>query len=440
MMMTEECPCTLHETEFFEPIPKQVVLDKGQWVDIHPLNNLSTDGPIEFDINGSADEFIDLNNTMLQIRVKIVNAAGDADLVATDVVAPINNWLHSMFSDIILNISGKVVEGGSHHYPYKAYLTNLLTHNKTSKETQLKTSGWYKDTANKMNEDATANNGLKERKALIGESKVVELCGPLLLDFMLQNKYLIPNTDWGLKLNRSKSEFQTMIKTGNTVVGRATAVKVKIESAILHVRRVTALPSFVLEIENKLNFQNAVYPIQRTEMSTYTIATGSQSHVKESLFRGKMPKFVLVAPTRNDGYNGSYAQNPFNFQNFAINHIALYREGESIPFRPFTPDFANKMYMREYTALLQSLDLYNKTDDIDLDPTDFAGGYCIFGFNLTPNMVVSGQAQSSHDGNLRLEIQFKTATTHTLNIIVMGIFDGRVEITKQRNVHVDWKS
>ncbi len=48
---------------------------------------------------------------MLQVVVKISNATGDADLKDTDVVAPVNNWLHSMFSDIILTLSGQVIEG-----------------------------------------------------------------------------------------------------------------------------------------------------------------------------------------------------------------------------------------------------------------------------------------------------------------------------------------
>jgi len=36
-------------------------------------------------------------------------------------------------------------------------------------------------------------------------------------------------------------------------------------------------------------------------------------------------------------------------------------------------------------------------------------------------------------------VRFKNAITVTLNVIVMGIFDGRIEITKQRHVLADWK-
>lgn len=441
MMDSEDCHCSLNETELFDSINKQILLDKAQWVDVHPLNNVSSDGPIEFSINGSSDEFLDFNNTMLQLRVKIINATGNANLIPNDVIAPVNNWMHSMFSDVILTISGQQVEGGSHQYPYKAYLSNLLLYSTGSKKTHLQASGWYKDTANKFEDGTAENKGFTTRHEITDESKTVEMWGPLILDFMLQNKYILQNLDIGIKLVRSKPEFQVMIKTGENVGGKATAVKVKLEKAVLYVRRVKALPSVTNEIEEKLNLQNAIYPIQRTEMLTYTISQGSKSHSKEALFRGNMPKMVFIAMVRNDAYNGSYAHNPFHFQHFNLNQMALYREGESIPFRPFTPDFGtNKFYIREYMALMQSLEVYNKNEDVDITPFDFANGYGIFGFNLTPDLSVAGHAQTSRDGNIRLEVQFGTALPQTINVVVMGVFDGRVEITKHRNILLDWKS
>lgn len=434
------CSCSLNELEFFDPINKQVLLDKSQWVDIYPLNNLSPNGPIEFNINGSADELLDFNNTMLSLQLKIVNATGDANLIADDVVAPVNNWLHSCFSDVILTIGGTQVEGGNQVYPYKAYLINLLTHGETSKKTHLKSSGWYKDTSGKMNLGTAANVGFTARKTLKGTSATVDLCGPLLLDFFMQNKYCIHNVDIGIKLVPSKPEFQSLLLTTAGTANTATALKVVYEKAVLFVRRVKAVPSFINGMEEKLNMQNAVYPIQRSEVITYTIPQGNTSHNKESLFRGQMPKLILAAFVRNDAYNGTYAQNPFNFQHFSTNQLALYREGEPIPFRPFVPDFTNNKYQREYTSLIQSLNIYNKSEDIDLSPEEFANGYTIFGFNLTPDLSIADHAQPIRDGNIRLEVRFSEALAQTINVIVMGIFDARLEITKYRNVLMDWKS
>lgn len=437
--MQHNCECTVNETEFFTPIPTQVVLDKAQWVDVHPTNTITTtDGPIEFSVLGSSEEFIDVNSIMLQVRVSITTADG-RNLRPTDVIAPVNNIMHSLFSDVILTINNEVVEGGSHQYGYKALLTNLCTMNKGAKESQLQSSGWYKDTEGYM-DAAQHNAGFGARQALFAESRQVEMCGPLLLDFFLQNKYLMHNVDFHIKLNRSKPAFQTMIKTAAGVNNRATDVKMNIHKAVLHVRRVKALPSLMAEIEDKLTFSNAVYPVQHTEIMTYSIPAGSLSNNKESIFRGNMPKLVLVGLVRNEAYNGDYAYNPYNFQNFGVNTIGLYREGESIPFRPFTPDYTSNLYEREYMSLMQALEIYNQSEDVDITRTEFKKGYNIYAFNLTPNLSVAGQAQLKHDGNLRLEIAFTAARDHSINVIVMGVFDGKLEITKQRRVITDWKS
>ena len=440
MLENTECYCTVNEAELFDPIQKQVILDRAQWVDVYPINNITTDGPIEFEIKGSSDEFIDLNNTMLQVQVKIVNATGNANLIEDDLIAPVNNWLHSMFSDVMVTIHETVVEGGDHHYPYKAFLSNLLMHNSGSKKTQLAASGWYKDTTGKMNVGTADNIGFTSRKNLIAESKMVELCGPLILDVMLQNKYLLQGTDVFIKLTQTKPQFQVMIKTAATVANKATDVKVVLSKAILHVRRVKALASHMNMIEEKLNLQNAIYPIQRTELVTYTIPLGTQSHTKQSLFRSILPKAVFIAFVDNTSFNGSYTENPFFFQNYKINHLALYRAGESIPFRPFKPDFTNKLVMREYITLYQTLGIFNTPEDNDLTLQEFIDGFTVFGFNLTPDLSIGNHAQVSRDGDVRIEVQFAQALTKTINTIVMGIFDGRIEITKQRNVFCDWKS
>ena len=439
-MYHDGCPCTVNEIELFEPVSKQVVLETGTWVDVHPLNNVSSDGPIEFFISGSQEEMVDLTEMEMCVHAKIVSTTADAALKATDIIGPVNNWQHSMFSDIIVTAGGKVIEGGNHQYPYKAYFKNLFCHGEESKNTQLQTSCWFQDTAEKFNSGIADNKGFEKRQKLVETSKTVEMSGPVLLDFTQQQKYILANTDMTIKFNRSKAEFQTMILTGANQANKVTAVKVIIEKAVLYVRRIKALPSTMLTMEDQLNFKNAIYPIQRTEMITYTIGAGALSNIKANVFRGQMPKAIFIAMVRNDAYNGNYKLNPFHFEHFDVNEVGLYREGESIPHRPFTPDFNKGFFTREYKSLFHTLGMYNKNESMGITLNDFANGYGIFGFNLAPDLQIAGHAQLPMQGNLRIELGFKNVLEHTINVIVMGIFDGQLEITKQRNVNVDWKS
>src|SRR5713101_3595431 len=113
------------EVNLFDPRPIQTVLEKAYYLDIHPLTNVATNtGPIEFHIAGSADEYIDLNDTALFIRCKIKE--NNEAITDDDAIYPINNFMHSMFSNISLTVGDKQIEGGLHMYPYRAYLCNLL--------------------------------------------------------------------------------------------------------------------------------------------------------------------------------------------------------------------------------------------------------------------------------------------------------------------------
>ena len=438
-MQQDECMCTVNEIEFFDPIPKQVVLEHGSWEDVCPANALTSNTPIEFEINGLPDAYIDLNNCYVLLRVKVVNNAASADLAATDVIGPANNWLQTMFSDITITLGNIVVEGGSGNYPYKAYLSNLLNFSKEVKNTHLETSGWYGDTASEMNSHTAVNVGFTARKTLIAESRTVELCGPLLLDMLLQQRYLLQNTNMRIKLHKTTPEFQMNMYTANTVNGRALAVKLIYERAEFYVRRVKALPSVFLDAEEKLNFQNSNYGIHRTKMTTYTIPSNALSNTHQSLFKGRMPKLLFIAMVRNDAYNGNYGQNPFYFQHFNVNSIGLYNGGISIPSKPFTPDFTNSLYSREYWSLNQALGIAGKPDSNGIQLNDFGNGYTIFGFNLTPDLDVASHAQVYREGDLKLELKFSVQTPRTINVIVMGIFDGQVDVTKQRKVLCDWK-
>jgi len=96
MLSTNDIAMGKSEINLFDPRPIQTVLEKGYYLDVHPLNNVSTNnGPIEFHIAGSADEYLDLNDTALFIRCKVSQA--NTALVATNNIFPVNNFMHSMF-------------------------------------------------------------------------------------------------------------------------------------------------------------------------------------------------------------------------------------------------------------------------------------------------------------------------------------------------------
>ena len=59
----------------------------------------------------------------------------------------------------------------------------------------------------------------------------------------------------------------------------------------------------------------------------------------------------------------------------------------------------------------------------------------MYAFNLTRDLSAVGACgQPYQTGNLRLQVKFGAALAESINVIIMAVRDGRVEITKQRQV------
>ncbi|KAF4528492.1 hypothetical protein B566_EDAN016896 [Ephemera danica] len=202
----------------------QCSVESADYVYYKPISSLENNSPIKFLIPASGDEYIDVGDTFLHVVALIRKSDGTA-FAAADTVGPVNNFLHSMFSDVC--------------YPYRAYLETLFNYSETSKSGHQSLALWYKDKPSKMNDIAGANVGLKNRKVLTAESKPLAMFGKLNVDIFGQSKYLINNVNLSVGLTCSKSSFRLM---GSA----ATEAIVQIMSAVMRVRRVKISPQILI--------------------------------------------------------------------------------------------------------------------------------------------------------------------------------------------------
>ena len=102
----QSCECLKSELDLFSVPPTQTSVENGNWIEYHPLTSVGNDSPIEFEINGNGEVYIDLANTMLYVQAKITRMTND-NIAADAVVGHVNLFLHSLFSqvDISLNLS-----------------------------------------------------------------------------------------------------------------------------------------------------------------------------------------------------------------------------------------------------------------------------------------------------------------------------------------------
>ena len=171
----------------FDDADVQMDITRSVRVDYFPVHSITPNAPIEFNIPGTPDEYVDLGDIRLLLHLKILKK-DKAAWAGADKAAFINQPISSIFQDIFLKIADTQVEGGQHLYPYRAYLSSLLQFHPSAKKTHMQAWGWYEDTPAEFS-DLDNNEGHKSRKEETESGKVWEVAGPLFLDMTHQPHY-----------------------------------------------------------------------------------------------------------------------------------------------------------------------------------------------------------------------------------------------------------
>ena len=162
--MTSRTQCIRSELELFSLPPLQTAVEEGQWVEYNPVSSINSAAPIEFVVTGSGEEYADLSKTLIEIKAEIRNQHGET-IEATKHVAPINNTLHSLFSQLDVSLNDVSVSSSTTMYPYRAYIENHLNYGSDAKNSRLSAGLYYKDENITQSDPIPTEhtNGLKER-------------------------------------------------------------------------------------------------------------------------------------------------------------------------------------------------------------------------------------------------------------------------------------
>lgn len=417
------------ELDIFATPPTQNSIESGSTFCYRPISTLSNTAPIEFLATASGDEYIDLAHTTLHIVAYVkTDAAVAAGAVAQ--VAPINNWLHSLFSHVDVYLNQKCITPPSNHYGYRSYIENLLNYGDAAKKSHLTSCLWYKDDNGAFS--SYENSGYKARKKIATGEKKIELYSNLHCDIFNVNKFMLNGVDLGVKLINAKNEFH--------LIGDQQA-HVEFVEANLFVRKVKINPSILLAHARALSITPAKYPITRVEIKTVTIPADIQSKSFDNLFLGQMPKRCIIGMVDGKAFNGALQLNPFDFQHFNYNYLALYVDSTQIPSRPLTPDFKNNLYTRSYYTLFEGSGIYFNDTGNGISHVEYPNGYCLAAFDLTPDLSCNEPHWNIiKSGTLRAEIRFAEALTSTVNLIIFAEFDNIIEVDKNRNIILDYSS
>lgn len=422
----------MSELDIFTKSADNLSVEKSLFSNYQPLSSLDGNGPIEFYIAGSSDYYLDLSQTLLQVKVKVLTSTG-ADLT-TEVVAPVNNFFHSLFNKIDLQVQDKLIGDTNTTYPYKSYLETLLSYGQDAKQSQLSTELFYKESdTNVIKQFANPQSGTKKRQEKIVNSKSLEMLGHLHLDLFHSDRYLINNIPIKVRLHRSKPEF-CLISTVDTK-----EFKVIFETAILFIKKVKVSPGIQLAHAKVMESgTTAKYPYTTTGVRYFSVAAGLTDVSRDNLFLGVLPSKLFICLTSTSAFDGTITQNPFQFQHYHLNHLAAVSDSETFPTKPFTPNFDLSHYTREYLSLFSTLHTQMRNEGNYLTYSDYLTGNTIFGIDLSADICRSSATLEPHkQGNLRIEMRFKNPLPENVTCLIYFEYNSLMEIDKSRNVLLD---
>ncbi|XP_058606803.1 uncharacterized protein F54H12.2-like [Onychostoma macrolepis] len=340
--MSEEC--IKSELDLFTVPLTQTVIEKNAYLEVPPLSAISDSSPLEFFIAGTGEDYIDLNNTMLFLPLKITRPNG-ADISDTAKVSQINYPGASIFSQVDVSLGDRLISQSSSTYPYRCIIESLLDYSKDKLETLFSAGLFFKDTAGQMDvtDPVGRNAGLTKRWIYTAGSKVVELLVPIHSNIFFQQKLILNGIDIKIRMIRGKDEFCLM--TDDDV-----AYKLNIVSASLFVKKVSVSPSVRLAHAQTLLSTTAKYPIDRVCLKNFSIPAGSRVSNQENLFLGTLPKSIILAMVDNDAFTGTYDKNPFTFNHYDLEFLAVYVDGQQFPSKPLQPDFETDSAVRNFIS------------------------------------------------------------------------------------------
>ena len=316
--------------------------------------------PILFTVP-SSDDYYDLNETKLEVKVRM-NTAGTDGLSAdetgasdgnnTKYVYCVNNFGHSLFNQMNVSFSGVLMTEQSNAYHQKAYLETLQNYNRQEGETTLAAQEWVNElnvrdsltTTNAANDDEpnpsnwSGKIGLKALTSrLLGKAYHTFMIKPHIPVFRT-GKCLISGVQIDLELYLNDSNMFLFGTPDTTTSVNKTIPTLGDDDLFvaLWMKKVTLNASVYsrLQKERSLGKTKKVrYAVVRSEIKTYSFDGNSTRWSQDNVFLNTVPVKVIIGLMNSTNYNGSLKHYPYAYEKIGVTRIRQQIDGEKYPYR-----------------------------------------------------------------------------------------------------------
>lgn len=275
---------------------------------------------------------------MAALEVKLAMRREDGTAIpASQLVAPVNNVLHSLFSSVRVQIEDVLINPSPENYMYKAYFQHVLGFGMEAQYNHMQASGWYKDSATRFEDTGDRNAGFSQRNKLFRIDRTaggeyidgsVTFTGRLITDLQMCTGGIPPGLQMTIDLRYTPHAFrlQSAVPTGNP--------KPKDEKYRLDITAMTLLMpigtlnsevfamnqrSLKLGKEIKLHYK-------RASVKVIHVPSGNMDGGADHLFLHALnPSRVVVGLLPTAVFRGDYHKNPYRF-------ARMWGNGEKMAF------------------------------------------------------------------------------------------------------------
>ena len=343
--------------DLFQKYEPSNIYSFSKYVQHKPINALSESGPYKFEIGGfNSKEFVMLKSLRMSITFKIVvddNTSQGKNLTEEHKgkISVVNTIGHALWDNIGVTLNNELISEGNRTYPYRAYIQQVFSYSKASKEANLNCEYFKKDEiARSINVDPGCE-GFKKRSLSIDGSKEITINIIPYIDILNTVHFLAPNHKLTLEFERNRPEFYIL----TNLEGRYKAV---ITDLSIYVRKVELAPAIANKIEQKQNHSPVYYPITRSIIRKFQIHAGVSLIYIPNMFNARLPRSIYIVFLNNKQYPGAYNVNPFVFQSYNLREASVNLNGFPYPAQPLKFDFEAGEIREGYRWFLDNIGWY----------------------------------------------------------------------------------
>ena len=431
------------ELDIFQDPPYQRQVIRGFVETIPAVSKTTFETVCQFVIPAENSYYIDTSHIFYKIKGKIMKKDANnltINLADTDKVAPVNNFAQALFDNVTIEMNGTSIQSAALKYAYRTIFETLLNYGEDAKSSVLKCQFYFKDDPkcldSILNEDTIANGtvtqranrGHIQRRNVVKGSKVFEMIAPLSTDLFHQARYIPSKCSLKIDFTLNKPEFYLMADAS------VSHPFMNIEKMELYVRRLTLNSDVIVGLDAGFSLGNAKFPLKRVEVIRRPISTGTTGETIANLaIGGKVPSRIVIGMVDNDAATGSYIKNPFNFKHYNISMVKVTVNNDTV-FKTINLNIANGEFLDAYHSLFTQIDRPMFMSGNYITPEDWANGYGLFAFDLSPDLMSANYNNGVIKGTTSLELSFKEATPNPIDLIAYLEFEDQLEITSDRKI------